>query len=452
MPIDPSIPLQLQPIKPYSPMDSYGRALTLRNLMRSGQLDDERLAAAQAEREAAQRAQANDLALQRLISTKPNATEAEIIEAGGVKGGGAYLKSRADAQKVQTEAEAKSLELQQARLEPMRRAAMFMKSVPVEQRGAVWPQVRDRLRGLGMYDPAQISEGLPDDSEFDQVIAFTTDPEVRQKMLLAAQAEARAQAGETRAQERFTAEMPGVKADSELKVATAAGQAPIQPVDRERLDAQKAEAEATTAYRKAMLAETRRGHDLSYTATMSTGGRQAAAANAGNESKLRDDYRQDSKNYATVRDSYGRIMEASKSQTGPGDISLLYGYMRILDPGSTVREGEFATAQNAGSIPDSVRAAYNKAISGQRLAPNVRQQFVAEAQRIFSRATADHEKMKGWYRETAKRSGMNPDNVLVDYGSSVSGGTVKMRAPNGEVSDVPADQVSHFEKLGAKRL
>ena len=35
---------------------------------------------------------------------------------------------------------------------------------------------------------------------------------------------------------------------------------------------------------------------------------------------------------------------------------------------------------------------------------------------------------------------------------SGGGGTVKLKAPNGDVSDVPADQVDYYLKLGAKRL
>ena len=34
-----------------------------------------------------------------------------------------------------------------------------------------------------------------------------------------------------------------------------------------------------------------------------------------------------------------------------GDMALIFSYMKMLDPNSTVREGEYATAQDAGSIP-----------------------------------------------------------------------------------------------------
>lgn len=56
-----------------------------------------------------------------------------------------------------------------------------------------------------------------------------------QQQALAREAERRAAAEEGRKIEEFEATLPGKKADSQLKVATAAGNAPIQPADRARL-------------------------------------------------------------------------------------------------------------------------------------------------------------------------------------------------------------------------
>lgn len=100
--------------------------------------------------------------------------------------------------------------------------------------------------------------------------------------------------------------------------------------------------------------------------------------------KLRDDWlkNQTTKNSQSVKEAYDKIKSAP--QTAAGDMSLIYGFMRMQDPGSTVREGEFATAQNAASVPDQVRNMYNRAISGQRLNPNQRNDFINSAGRIYS--------------------------------------------------------------------
>src|SRR3990167_7070520 len=59
--------------------------------------------------------------------------------------------------------------------------------------------------------------------------------------------------------------------------------------------------------------------------------------------------------FNAVKEGYNRVA-ASMRGTAAGDMSLIFGIMKMLDSNSTVREGEYATAQNAGSIPDRVRA------------------------------------------------------------------------------------------------
>jgi hypothetical protein len=65
------------------------------------------------------------------------------------------------------------------------------------------------------------------------------------------------------------------------------------------------------------------------------------------------------------------------------DISLIFAFMKMLDPTSVVREGEFATAQNSGGIEDQIRNVYNRLRSGQRLTPEQRANFVRRAYRIY---------------------------------------------------------------------
>lgn len=136
------------------------------------------------------------------------------------------------------------------------------------------------------------------------------------------------------------------------------------------------------------------------------------------EGAMRDDFRQESKNYLVMRDGFQRVKSSSASNTGAGDLAMLYGFMKLLDPNSVVRETEFQMAQSAGSIPERMRAAWLRVISGQRLDPDVRAQFVKEAEAINRQNTADHAKMSGTYRRIAERGGLNPENVVVDYSAA----------------------------------
>lgn len=101
------------------------------------------------------------------------------------------------------------------------------------------------------------------------------------------------------------------------------------------------------------------------------------------QSALRNQYLQQSKDFVQVRDAFGKVAAATKNPSAAGDLALIFNFMKILDPGSVVREGEFATAQNAASVPDRVRNMYNRVMSGERLNPDQRQDFIEQAGNIF---------------------------------------------------------------------
>lgn len=95
------------------------------------------------------------------------------------------------------------------------------------------------------------------------------------------------------------------------------------------------------------------------------------------------------------------------------DIALIFSFMKTLDPGSTVREGEFATAANAGGIPDKIVATYNKALKGEFLSDDKqRQAFIDTASKSYSGITKEAETVASRYRSMAKDRGI-PENLVV---------------------------------------
>jgi hypothetical protein len=147
------------------------------------------------------------------------------------------------------------------------------------------------------------------------------------------------------------------------------------------------------------------------------------------EDKLRDEFTTLTKTYREVTDAYGRIVESSKRNTAAGNISLTYAFMKMNDPTSVVREGEYATAQNAGGVPERIRAQYNKALSGAFLDPVVVQDFVQQAQTLYDQHTRDYTKTRTQYRELATRNQANPDNVTLDYTSTAQKPTALPMTP-----------------------
>lgn len=117
------------------------------------------------------------------------------------------------------------------------------------------------------------------------------------------------------------------------------------------------------------------------------------------------------KSFSEAQTSFRKIESAAKDASAAGDLALIFAYMKVLDPGSTVREGEFANAQNAAGVPQQVINLYNRAASGERLNPAQRQDFLTSSRRLFDAQRMAYTEQRGRYRTLAERSGVNPDDV-----------------------------------------
>ncbi len=129
------------------------------------------------------------------------------------------------------------------------------------------------------------------------------------------------------------------------------------------------------------------------------------------EEKLRDGFAGQAKTFTTVRDQYGVLQAAAKDPSAAGDLALIFAYMKLVDPGSTVREGEFSNAQNSAGVPDRVRNLYNNALTGQRFDPKVRADFTQQADKLFGSHQQTFQANKQRYDALADAYGLQKDRV-----------------------------------------
>ena len=137
-----------------------------------------------------------------------------------------------------------------------------------------------------------------------------------------------------------------------------------------------------------------------------------ASESSAEDDKLRTSFLGQAKPYIEISQAYRKIVSAP--DTAPGDMSKIFGYMKILDPGSTVREGEYASAENARGIPDAIRAQYNKVIEGTRLTADQRNKFDQAAGALINSQKTQFETLKTFYSDAAIRQNANPKNVIYD--------------------------------------
>lgn len=104
-------------------------------------------------------------------------------------------------------------------------------------------------------------------------------------------------------------------------------------------------------------------------------------------------------------------VKAGQPVSAADDLALIFAFMKMLDPGSVVREGEFANAQNTAGIPDRVVNAYNRALKGTRLSDNQRNEFFQTASTVMDSYTNSAADRADQYRGLATSYELNPDRI-----------------------------------------
>lgn len=138
---------------------------------------------------------------------------------------------------------------------------------------------------------------------------------------------------------------------------------------------------------------------------------QAAQFGVRQTSQLRDDFIKLSKPFIEIRDAFNTVNVSAP--TAAGDMSMIFAYMKILDPGSTVRESEFANAENAAGVPERTRNIWNKMLTGQRLTPAQRTDFKARARDLYRAQLNTHKRRVKVFRDLAVASGLDPSMVTI---------------------------------------
>jgi len=172
------------------------------------------------------------------------------------------------------------------------------------------------------------------------------------------------------------------------------------------------------------------------------------------ENTYRDEFNTLTKDFRSVQDAYSKINATSNS--GAGDMSLLYQYVKLLDPGSVVRESEFATAAASGGFGDRVAGAVKSIIEGGRLNESLRNEFINEADNIYKGQKEGNDRVIKKYKELAVNNGLNPDNVITNYADinppkpkSKDLATMQFNLKKAGASDAEIDE--YFKAKGLKK-
>jgi len=166
-----------------------------------------------------------------------------------------------------------------------------------------------------------------------------------------------------------------------------------------------------------------------------------------NIQSLRKEVRADpvTKDTIKIRSSFAKIQSALGGKpSGPGDMSGIFAFMKILDPNSTVREGEFANAENSGGVAPKVFNLYNKVLRGDRLTAQQRKDFILQAKNLTKSQEVQQETVNARFSSIAKQQGFDPKQVLPEAGFA--------KAKKVVASKITREQFNKFDKAKQDRF
>jgi hypothetical protein len=130
------------------------------------------------------------------------------------------------------------------------------------------------------------------------------------------------------------------------------------------------------------------------------------------ERSLAAEYEKLAAPFAAVQQSYSAIQNLIADPTGASDIAAVYALFKTIDPQSTVREGEFASAAGAMGLPDQIVATLQRLDNGEFLSPQMRQNIAAVAKQYYDQQQIDFRALTDYYTGLATRHGFDPSTII----------------------------------------
>lgn len=148
------------------------------------------------------------------------------------------------------------------------------------------------------------------------------------------------------------------------------------------------------------------------------------------EMKIADDYRAQSKTFKEVSDAY-KTINATLDKATTSAAATLAGatkFMKLLDPGSVVRESELGMALAATGVFDRATNYVNTLKYGKVLTPSQAADFKNITAQIYAAAQAGQKQVDDSYKQQAKTYGLRPEMIVQDLGQDAPAASGKSSA------------------------
>lgn len=153
--------------------------------------------------------------------------------------------------------------------------------------------------------------------------------------------------------------------------------------------------------------------NFAYNANLEMIKAQTPDAGAGSDLRTELFNRAKETGFSDVQNAYSRIMNSQPNSYG--DIAKITSFMKLLDPGSVVREGEFKTAADAAGVLQSTYGIPLQVTGQGLLTPESRRQLEAAATNTYDAAVSNFEPVVNYYAQIAQQQGIDPYSVIGEY-------------------------------------
>ena len=135
----------------------------------------------------------------------------------------------------------------------------------------------------------------------------------------------------------------------------------------------------------------------------------------GDVSATRREFSKASEDNAIALSAFDRMASVAKTPTGAGDIAMIFQFMKLLDPGSRVTEGEVALAGQVSGAAGKFLNLYNRLVKGERLTQSARQDLMFQAGNIAEDIISKQRRLEGEFTGIAERGGVDSRDVVRDF-------------------------------------
>jgi hypothetical protein len=140
-----------------------------------------------------------------------------------------------------------------------------------------------------------------------------------------------------------------------------------------------------------------------------------------NEMKLGSSFKQEPiyKDFSDMKSAFSQVVSSLSQGTPIGDVAGATKIMKLLDPGSVVRESELAIAMEASGRMDRLQNYFSNMMSGQKLTPTQRDDFKALANELYAAAGQAYNAKRGEYEQFGNAYGFKNLNTALGPAANI---------------------------------